>query len=495
KHKALIIGVMSVLVVAAAVVTALTLLAGSSYQKAELNFLKSLASAVPTEAAAGARLDFSADYSPSDVMRENLAFPQVSLFGSISAAGQRAAASLGVSAGGAELSDILVTLDGSAATLSVPDLTEYYLRWALGGEETDSLDLTSLDQKKLQTTLTGIAKTYFKLADEIAEVEKGVELTGGATTLKCDVYTLAFTEDVVAKLGTAIIEELRANDNLMDFIVTVMAAQGYELDADDLDDELDNALDELEELDGNTRLFRMTVWVSGNAVVARKFDKFEGAGDVTFSYQYLTKGKTAHYELKLTAEDTDISFAGDFERSGESWSGTPKLTIKDNYYDEEILSLKLKCTDLRNDDGIITGTNNLTGSFDDETFLIDFNLDLGKRGTQQTITVSGAISDDYEEIDVGELTLSYGTEKIDEVDMPRLDASRAVVPGDYSDENVLRSEAMANELDAYMENADYDDTVMEIFGGLIWEFWDYVDDISWYASRYSDSYVGNNYAS
>ncbi|MDR2357139.1 MAG: hypothetical protein LBD92_03500 [Oscillospiraceae bacterium] len=505
----------TVIVVVTAVVFVASAFAGNSYQKAELNFIKALTSAGPAAAVKdGGVVDFTAEYSPAGWMDDYLDISDMSLAGSLAWAGQELAANLTLTSGGEKVSDIVYAYDGSEMTLALPDLTDYYLRLLSGEADSGAgFDFSELDQKKLEATMTEIAKTYFDVANDISEVEKGVELTGGGLTVKCDKYTMNFTEDAVARIVLTAIAELRKNDNLLAFIASAAALQygGY-YDADDILEEIEDALDEAEDyfsdLDGDSRLFRMVVWTSGGRVAARKIDRLENLSGAVLSYKNMAVKKDSFIEIDgsldyygsmsltatkkasefeieadINAGGVSMSLEGDFEKAGGAWSGSAELNVTDYYSSYTVVSSKIKCSDLKFSGGRLqSGAVSVKGTVDDDA-AFDFDLTLGGSGGKRTIAVEGEIADYGERYDMGEFTLTYSTEKKGKPSIPKYNESLAVDLNDYSsDENADRAYDMAEQLRDELYDDAYDDN--EFVGELLYELWRAVDDIGYYSEYF-----------
>jgi hypothetical protein len=470
------IGAVAVVVIVAAVI-AIPALAGNSYQRAEANFLKTITGVLPAvSSAGGGKLDFTAGYSPARWMQDEVDIPDMGLAGTLAYTEQQLAANLAFTSDGDKVSDIAFAYDGDAVTLALPELTQYFLRFPIGGGDSDAgIDMSKLDQKKLENTLTEIAKTYFKVTKDISEVEKGAELTGGGVTVKCDKYTIVFTEETVSQILLAAIGELRKNDNLMDFIASIGAASsnGY-YDADEISDEIEDALDELEDMlsdfDDDDRLFRMTVWIKGGEVISRKIDKIPDS-NATFSYQKLLTKNAAYYEFEAKIDSRNsASLTGEFEKSGGAWNGTAKVSIKE--YGDEFVAAKIKCSSIKFSGDQIQGEVGVSGDFAYEDISFDFDVALGKDGSRQTVKIGGDIEETYygEKYDIGELTLSYAYDKGGKPSMPKYDDRYAVDPSDYEDEdNIDRASDMAEELRDLLDDGEFEDN--ELLEELVWELW------------------------
>jgi len=460
KRTALFIAIpVAVVIVVLAIVLIASAVSGSPYQKAELKFFSGMFSSLSDySSGSGGKLDFTVEYDPSKQFASEADITNMQLDGSVGYGNSQAAAQLSFSSDGDVISNIICLYDNTGLSAAFPDISDYYLRWLLENGSS-GVDMSKLDSKKAGATLKAIAKQYFKMADKIATVDKGVTLPVGDATLKCDQYTLDFNEQNMAEFLLAAIKELRRNSNLTDFLSGVIESYGG--GSGDFLDALDEIESQLNDLNSNTRLFRMTVWVSGNTAVARKIDKISGSSATTISYQNLQKGANAHIEYNFSTQDVNISFSGDFEKSGGGWSGTPKITVMDTYSKQEMFSLKATCTDIKRSGEQVLGTIKFTGNVDDgyrTTYDYSITLSLGKDGNRQTaaltgnLTINGYSTDTY---DLGTLTLSYAYSKGGKLNIPKFDEDYAVdINGNSSSGNGNNAEAMYNDIDDFYSNYD-----------------------------------------
>jgi hypothetical protein len=510
KAKWFIVAAAAVVVVAAGAVFAIPALGANAYQRAEIAFFQGLVPKVPLTTDEGAEVEFDISYEPSGDVAY-LGVPDIALSGGMSYAGQNAAANFSMVADGETVSNIEAVFDGSELKLSAPDVTRYYLRWALGGAyPTDAVDFSSLDEKKLETSIAAVVKEYFRVTGELAEVEKGVQLSGGGVSVKCDKYTIGFTEDAVAQIGLAAVKELRANDELKEFICGIVLQQNRyyydDYDMDDMMSDFEDMLDEAEEtlatLGGDGRLFRMTVWIDNGKVVARKLDRIQGADGVELSYRYIRTENAVNIEAGINFNDGSVSLKGDFEKSGGAWSGTSRLTVVDPY-SGEIASFKADCDGVRFSEKQLSGEINISGSLYDEA-VCELKMTFDTDGVRQTARIEGEIGSDYETYDIGVLSLSYSYKSINKVNVSgSADPRYGVIIDDYSDDNLERAAAMSDELYTLRSSKYSDNSLMQellyvcesILDNMLWGYYDY-DDYDYYDDYYYDDdyYDSGGYA-
>jgi hypothetical protein len=448
--KPLIAVAAAVLITVCALIPSLA--GNSSYQKAEANFLGSVLSGINSSGGKGTEITFSADYSPSDFM-EDSGVTGLTVSGNLQFDGEKAAATMSMSDDRGDGLDFVFAFGGTEMTLSIPEITDYYLRW-LAGDADEQLDLNKLDRKKLSSTVKNISKIYFDAVKNETEVEKGVELSGGNTTVKCDKHTIVFTEEMVGKILGDAVKELRKNKNLLDFFSEI--SPGFYIE--DILDDIEDAVARMDSR--SSRLFRMTVWVSGKDIVARTIDRIQGSGMV-LSYQYLVKSKNMYFEAKAIDRDRGVDYlvlTGRLEKESGAWNGRIDLSVNDRDYwsgsSREVLSLTARLDSVKIDGKFMTGTVRLTGKMDNDSANFDFRAVFSKEKSSQKIRLTGKIGDRYDEYDIGELNVTASEKSIKNVTLKKLDEDLAVDVGDYSSFNRRNAERMADDLYNFYRNED-----------------------------------------
>ena len=445
--KLVIIVVAALVVIAAAAYFVLPMLTGSSYEKAEAAFFTqafSQLSAAGTSDSAGSKTDFTVKYKTSD---DTEFIGDLTLAGTIAQFQQAILADITIATADDSLQTI-ASYDAEGLTVSMPSINDYFLRQALLGDETD---MSELDMKALADSLTAIMKEYFAITKDITVIEKGVELSVGSVAAKCDKYTIEFTYEMFDRLIRFALDEARSNENLLEFIATTM---GEDYDAYDVEDMIDDFEDDLDYIDADDdeRLFRMSVWVKGNEIVAREFDKIYELSGVKFTYQFLKNNKTA--SLNITAKGIDgvtTSIKGDFTNSGSGWDGTLKGSLKvDSYYGTDV-NLNVKLSSVQTSKDITTGDIRITlsGVVEGDDINVSLRLALSDSGGKQVIGISGAYEDYYNSIDLGSLTISYAMSEIKSLKLPSYDEDYVLIFNDYSDENIEKIEAFMDDFDIY----------------------------------------------
>lgn len=241
----------AVVVIALALFIIIPGMSGNSYQKAEEKFISVVFSGITSGSSIGNKWDFTVEYEPSSQIRREMDLTDMILDGSLAIVDSQAVARIAFSNGGALLTDIICALDEDGLLVAFPGITDYFLRYLINAD--DSVwDFSKLDNKKLDSTFSDIVKLYFKLENEIAEVEKGVELACGTSSVKCDVYRMEFTEKATAKFLLDAIAEIKKNSNLMEFMSDLIVNTGGR--PDDFEKALEEMEDELKTVDTDKRI-------------------------------------------------------------------------------------------------------------------------------------------------------------------------------------------------------------------------------------------------
>ena len=484
--RPLLIGVGATAVAAVVVVllfvTGVFSLGGSSYQRAESNFIQSLFSSATLAGAQGQKVDFQVSYEPPSELR--LGVYDIGLIGSVATKDQTTLANLLLSIDGETVSEIEAYANNGEYGLAIPGLSQYYIKVVmsqlLGGSDL-GFDMSDLDQQKLQETLSAIGDAYFAMVDPVAETENGVQLSSGNVTVSCTSYTINFTEEMLATFLTDAITEIRKNQNLMDFIGDIMDSSGG-MYGQSLDEILDEAYDQLRDYEASDkRLFRMTVWVQRDKVIGRRIDKVRDAEDFQLFYQILENGRETSVEGRVVIPySATLKLTGSFSMNAGAWDGSAKLIVEP-YYGGDTASFRLKSSGVKRDGKQLIGTFQLTGEMDSAS--LDVNLVFGKQGAKQTLNLTGNFDDGRNRTDFGYLDISYEINPIGNIDLSRFDERFAVIAGDDSDDNIDRARAMLDELEDQYDDGDFDDGVMYAIYSTMRS---YVNSILWYADPPSD---------
>jgi hypothetical protein len=450
------------LAIAAAAVFAVPALAGNSYQKAEARFLASVLSQAPL-GGKGIRADFSLEYEPGsgDIFGHMNA---LLLSGAFSSHGNSFLADFSLLSGGEKVTDCIVASGADVLTLSVPDLTRYALRLPVAG--TAAPDYASLDEEALAEMLADMLREYFRLVKPAAETEKGVALDIAGASVKCDAYTISFTEKMIAELLVSAIGEMLENDNFMEFLQNAADRQNPgEIRFDEL---LREAEEEIrEEATGDDVLFRMTVWVSGGDVAARRIDNISGSSAVLY-YQALNSGAAKHFMFELGGDGFSTTFVYDLKNDGGAWSGTAELAASDAPYGDGSFEVRADIRGVKRSGDLVSGNIGVTGEMNDggAASSAQLGITLGGDGGRQRVKIEGRASDGYYTYELGALTLTYAAEDIGGIIFPEPPGEElSVYADDSSESNARRASEMADDLsraaEAYEDGGDF------FIGGLL----------------------------
>jgi hypothetical protein len=406
----------------------------------------------------GYKYEFASKYKPSRDLLNELHLSEdfedidvVTLSAIISIFDNKALADVSGNAGDYNLRAI-GALDGAEATVAFPEVSDYYLAFIT--ESSDDEDRPKLDYSKLKKTFENIEKEYFRVAAESSEVKKNDELTGGDITVKADKYTFKFTTEDYYKFQLFVIEEIRKNDNLMEYVTkagpksedgyydddwnwVVESAEDYDFEGvlDDYESDIDDKLFDLSESEQEDTIFRMIAWVYKGNIVSRTIDKIEGT-DAGFTYTVLTNSKNAYIKIAADNEDSSIKLTGTAKHEGGSWNGNIRLTTDDDY-----TSTKLSFKNVTLSGEIMSGDLSLTGTFSGDE--IDFDIALSKVDGGQHIEIEG----DFNEKDIGSLALDIKTSKINSLKLPSYDEADRI---DYED--IYSDDDMYDRLEKFQED-------------------------------------------
>ena len=469
----------AVVVVVVAAILFVPALAGNSYERAEGNFLGRFTSVLGGSSLKNNAVDFTVQYTPGRDFDELV--PDITASGAFSYAENQAVGSLVFSSSDFDPLSLLLGYDGSELTILFPEISDYYLSLIAQLDDDVAVDMSELDQKKLAATIDNIIKIYNKTIKDDLQIEKNVELTGGNVNIKCDKYSIVFTQELIGRMLLDVVKEVRKNTNLMGFISNLLTDSGY-----DVEDILYDLEDMAEDMDDTTRLFRMQVWIDSNKVVARTIDRIQGS-DIELSYQYLYTNKSIYIDVRFRDKNTEyLRLKGSIDKVGNAWNGKVDLTIKDynSWYGEEetLFAMTVRLENIKKSGSIITGDVRITGDYDDGYGSFNFKAALDKQGSSQTIKLSGNVSDSYDQYDIGELFITYTLKSVKSVSPQRTDDSYAVYLNDYSASNASNAEDMAADVRNY-----YDSNDEGLFGDILYSLWDMIDDISYYSNGRSTS--------
>ena len=461
----------AVVVVVIAAILFVPALAGNSYEKAEADFLGTFSSLFGLGESKGNALSLTLGYTPSSEFEGFI--PDLKANAEFSYAANQATGSISLSSSEFKSLSAMFGFDGSEITIQFPEITKYYLS-ALIPSDDDTFDLNTLDQKKLSTTLDNISKAYHKAIEDVIQTEKNVELTGGNASVKCDMYSIVFTEELIGKLLSEVVKEVRKNTNLMDFITSVLGSANY--DAQDMLYELE---DLVADMTGTSRLLRMQVWVKSNKVIARTIDRIQGT-DMELSYQFLTTNNCIYIDARIRDKDIEyFRLRGSLDKSGGAWSGKVDLVVNEDDYwyggETTILTATARFENIKKSGNIYTGDIRLSGEFGDYGSGLNLRATLDKKDNNQSIKLTGSMSDGNSDIDLGELIITYSNKSISKVTLQNLDGNMAVYLDEYSEINSEIAADMADDIyDYYYANDE------GIVGELLYMLWDFIDEISYY---------------
>jgi hypothetical protein len=312
--------------------------------------------------------------------------------------------------------------NGNEATLAFPDATDYVYRFSL--TDTTDENIVTLDMNAYKKTIRAIEKEYFRIVMRSYEVEKGEELTGGAIVVKADKYTFKFTREDTLNFILFAIEQIRENDNLVEYITKTYQKNDEDFSFDEILDDyasiLDDELFDLSDSDKEDTFFRMRAWVYKGSIISREIDNIRGAEDIKLSYTVLKNTKALYANISILSDYENYRLNADFLREGKYWNGDLRLQFGngDN-------SLKFSVKNMALSNKYLIGKASLRGTLSYSDIDIDFEFD--KAGKRQQLIIDGEIDNS----DLGILTLTYQNKNINSLKLP------SYPPDDIVDYNAI----------------------------------------------------------
>lgn len=169
-----------------------------------------------------------------------------------------------------------------------------------------------------------------KNIDNIKESTKKITVDG--VTQKFTVYTYRVDEEGAVKIALAVLREAENDKTLRSMAETVCEnysdIYGYRIDADDLFDQISDAIEELEEYeaDDEEEIILKTYVDSAGFISGRSLSSSEG--EEAFSYITTVEGRKAATELKIGEGRDSITFIGKGKAKGGKLNGSYTLKVQ-----------------------------------------------------------------------------------------------------------------------------------------------------------------------
>lgn len=418
--------------------------------------------------------------------------------------------------------NIIVDYEDENMYMQLPELNELYIGASfedagMDGEVfEETFEIFEAYQEFLPESdaLEELLTKYITLAlEQIDDVEeKDTTLEVGDVSQKCTALEITIDTETVQKMAEAVLEEVSKDKDLEDMVKKAMEMSEEmgmadpDMDADDMYDEfldeVDSALERIDEIDMGDVEILMTVYVNGKGeVIGREIE----AEDFKFRYAMPVSGSSFEMECYVETPNYGGSSAAavrldedyyDYEdeddepeifRMGIEGKGklkgnkiTGDFTIKDNamsYVDVKVEGYNIK----KAKDGEMVGTFTFTLSKDMKSMLKDsgsmalagylnYGLEIDMDTDSDGGTVSFALVNDEEFL--VKLTMESDSGKGEKVSIP---SSKNVI--DAMDEDELEEWVEDIEWDDIikkLEKADVDDDYIEMFEELIEEL---IDDM------------------
>ena len=418
--------------------------------------------------------------------------------------------------------NIIVDYEDENMYMQLPELNELYIGASFEDAGMDvevfeeTFEIFEAYQEFLPESdaLEELLTKYITLAlEQIDDVEeKDATLEVGDVSQKCTALEITIDTETVQKMAEAVLEEVSKDKDLEDMVKKAMEMSEEmgmadpNMDADDMYDEfldeVDSALERIDEIDMGDVEILMTVYVNGKGeVIGREIE----AEDFKFRYAMPVSGSSFEMECYVETPNYGGSSAAavrldedyyDYEdeddepeifRMGIEGKGklkgnkiTGDFTIKDNamsYVDVKVEGYNIK----KAKDGEMVGTFTFTLSKDMKSMLKDsgsmalagylnYGLEIDMDTDSDGGTVSFALVNDEEFL--VKLTMESDSGKGEKVSIP---SSKNVI--DAMDEDELEEWVEDIEWDDIikkLEKADVDDDYIEMFEELIEEL---IDDM------------------
>lgn len=418
--------------------------------------------------------------------------------------------------------NIIVDYEDENMYMQLPELNELYIGASFEDAGMDvevfeeTFEIFEAYQEFLPESdaLEELLTKYITLAlEQIDDVEeKDATLEVGDVSQKCTALEITIDTETVQKMAEAVLEEVSKDKDLEDMVKKAMEMSEEmgmadpNMDADDMYDEfldeVDSALERIDEIDMGDVEILMTVYVNGKGeVIGREIE----AEDFKFRYAMPVSGSSFEMECYVETPNYGGSSAAavrldedyyDYEdeadepeifRMGIEGKGklkgnkiTGDFTIKDNsmsYVNVKVEGYNIK----KAKDGEMVGTFTFTLSKDMKSMLKDsgsmalagylnYGLEIDMDTDSDGGTVSFALVNDEEFL--VKLTMESDSGKGEKVSIP---SSKNVI--DAMDEDELEEWVEDIEWDDIikkLEKADVDDDYIEMFEELIEEL---IDDM------------------
>ncbi|MDR0987427.1 MAG: procyclic acidic repetitive family protein [Ruminococcus sp.] len=452
---AIIAAVILIFIIGVFAVIALVFLSGNgSYKSAESKTFDALTTVNGLSGLSGGLSDgyateFEIEYTPSGDILDLLALflsqesDYFTVDGVVSVFGNSVLADVSAHASDID-ARVVGAFDGNAATVAFPDATDYVIYRNL--TETEDEKAVTINQNDLAKTVNAIKKEYFKIAERSVEVKKGDELKGGDIEVKADRYTFKFTREDSYNLALFAIDEIRKNDSLVEYITAAYRQNNEDFDFEDILDDFESFIDDeifdMSESDKMSTMFRMKAWVYKGNIVSRELDNFYEATDVKLSYTVLANTKAAYAKFAASNDYSDYRVTADFEREGKYWGGDIRLELDDE------ASIKASVKNLTLSGEYLTGKATVKGTASYTDF--DIDLDFAKIEKGQQIVIEGSINEE----EIGEVSITYDTKKINSLKLPTYDEDDLIDPNIAydDDETYEKFNKMSEDLRKYFMN-------------------------------------------
>jgi hypothetical protein len=352
-------------------------------------------------------------------------------------------------------------VDTEMVYLTLPGITDYVMT----AEIENAPDLPELNTADLLKTGTAVSDIYFDMTKEYGTYGDG-ELVNGGETFKADTFTIDFTGYMLSGFITDSVDEIRKNDNLMDYLNAYgdLAEMDFE---DELDTFVEDAQETLDEY-GDDTLFTMTVYIKGGKLIGRELYNFYNDEDILIQLYDTEKGSARNQLIRADNGYEQYEYKGDFEKSGNKYSGTAKLSQISDGDEEFSMTADISGFEYYPEGGFADGDITIETEYYDT--LITFDISMQKDGYIQFATITGDVSSEYldEDINIGTITMSISVDPANpKIETPEVDDEYVI---DLNDIDYDKQEAMIEDIAVYYDSFDHDGILYQMIESMMYDY-------------------------
>ena len=234
--------------------------------------------------------------------------------------------------------------DGRMALL-IPDVSSLYITIDNASEAADDVDYETV-KKAIDMFLD----KYFLIVKDL-KPEKGVSVTAGGITQKCDVYTIEVDQLFESKIKLAILETLQQYPEIADILNRYSDA---EIDREEIAEEIEKCRTDITSYkeNGCKKIGTLIAYVHDGKIAGREYTSDDGIS--SFKYIVLQSGSSYAAELsssESSGQSVKVTNAGTTGESGSA--GT--IIAESSSTDIDKFTCTIDYTDFKLDDNHVSG--------------------------------------------------------------------------------------------------------------------------------------------